>query len=300
MELVSGWYFRMKKNAIFAGCSFTWGQGLWSYLETKQHVPSYEEWIFENKPLADNSREIRENLRFPKLVSDELNLHIISKIKNGGTDEESVEFIDYIFDKTKDYNSIFPQEKYNYTDIDLCVYQTTQLSRSGIRFIHNDEMYYVKSTPDNRAFDFIEKIIINENGNQENIPQKNLDILFEYMYHNDLDIEDVLKDILITTVDKIEKTLKKLHENLIKVFVFSWSDEYLNEFQKRDFFKDKFVKLKYQEKEYMCLEYLFKEHPHLMLMNDKTVLHKTGLDMHPSKECHEVIAKSILEKYYNG
>jgi hypothetical protein len=88
----------MKKSAIFAGCSFTWGQGLWFYLDTNEHVPSFEEWIFQNKPLPSGSHEIREKLRYPKLVSDDLNLDIISKVENGGTDEESIHLIDYIFE----------------------------------------------------------------------------------------------------------------------------------------------------------------------------------------------------------
>jgi hypothetical protein len=162
-------------------------------------------------------------------------------------------------------------------------------------------MYYVKSTPDNRAFDFLQKIIIHEdNGQEEWIPEKNFDILFEYMYHNNLDVEDVIQDILITTVDSIEKTLKKLHEKSIKVIVFSWTSEYLEELQKRDFFKDKFIKFKYRGEEFLCLEHLFDKYPHMMISNDTTVRHNPGIDMHPSKECHELIAKSILEKYKNG
>lgn len=288
----------MGKNAIFAGCSFTWGQGLWSYLDTPEHVPSFEEWIFENKPLPSGSHEIRETLRFPKLVSDKLNLNIISKTLNGGTDEESVKFINYIFDTTY-YNSIFPQEKYNYTDIDLCVYQTTQLNRNGFRFAYNNEIYFVTSTPDNRAFDFLQKIIINENNHESRIPEKNFNILFEYMYRNDLDVEDIMNSILTITVDKIEITLKKLYENSIKILLFCWTDEFLKEIKKKEFFNNKLISIRYKNENFLCLEHLFKKHPHMMLINDKTVLHNTGNDMHPSKECHEIIAKSILEKYYN-
>lgn len=35
----------MGGDIIFAGCSFTWGQGLWSYSPTKLKVPTVNEYL---------------------------------------------------------------------------------------------------------------------------------------------------------------------------------------------------------------------------------------------------------------
>jgi hypothetical protein len=296
-----GGILRMRNNAIFIGCSFTWGQGLWSYMDTDKHVPSYEEWVFERMSLPAGAHSVRKKLHFPKLVSNELNFNLVTKNCNGGTDEDSVKFINYIFDETQTWNSsLWTDGKYKYEDIALCVYQTSQLNRNGFSFFYKDYHYYVKSTPDNRAFDFIERIDYCDDGSFLPVREKNFNTLYEFMYENNLNVEDVLNQILIKTVDGIENTLKILESNSVKIIVFCWTNEFLEEFNKRDFFKNKLIKLKYKDEEFSCLDELFFKHKHLMLRYDSNVIHNPGSDEHPSKECHEIIAQNIIEKYKNG
>jgi hypothetical protein len=283
-----------KDNIIFAGCSFTWGQGLWSYLETDEHVPSYEEWIFENKPLPFGSHEIREKLRFANIVADSLNSNSIVKYNNGGCDDESLRFINYLFDKELDYETHFPIEKYEYSDISYVIYQTSQLSRNTFEFEFNSDLYSLKSTPDSRSFDFIEKKIKNKNGLYDSIRLKDFNPLYEWMYENNYEVADVLKKMSTSLLDKIESLLSKLSDNGIQVRIICWTDEYFYEFDKRDFFKDKLVELTYNNESFRCIEHLYQKYSNMRLDGDSSVLHHTGKDEHPSRECHRVIANSIL------
>lgn len=285
----------MKNNIIFAGCSFTWGQGLWSYLETKDHVPSYEEWIFEDKPLPSGSHEIREKLRFANIVAEKLNSNSIVKYNNGGCEDESIRFINYLFDVDATYETYFPVEKYSYDDISTVVYQTSQLNRNVFMFEHNNEFFCIKATPDKRAFDYIEKRIFKEDGTINIIKLKGFDPLYEWMYENDYEIEDVVNQFTKSIIDNIENTLSVLCKNGVNVKIVSWTNEYLEEFNKRNFFKDKLIKLEYEGQVFYCIEDLYKEYPNMRLDNDNSVLHYTGNDEHPSKLCHEVIANSILK-----
>ena len=59
----------MKKGIVFAGCSFTWGQGLYYYskMETLKE-PAPEQ--YEHKLVTDAHKRFMATLRFPRLVAN--------------------------------------------------------------------------------------------------------------------------------------------------------------------------------------------------------------------------------------
>lgn len=284
----------MKKYIIFAGCSFTWGQGLWSYLDTDQHVPSYEEWIFEDHPLPPGSHSIRKKLRFPKIVADHFGKTEIVKKINGGTDVESIRFINEVFDTDKiayhltDINC-------DYDDVEYIIFQTTQIYRSPFYFTHKGEKYRIHSEPSGRKLDSLYKIIVDGNFYQEEIRMDSLDVFFDWMVGNDYSVDDFIKIIYDNTVNEIEKCLKFFESKGIKTKIFCWQEEQLSRIFDSEFLSNRFIYLKYNGNEYTTIEGLYNDYPELSLANDPSVLHFTGTDEHPSKKCHEIIAKSIIE-----
>ena len=88
-----------RKGTIYAGCSFTWGQGLWMYHEGDEHIPSSEEYTKDNMRIPEPAFNLRRTLGWPQIVSNHLNTDPIVKRYNGGSDEESLKFIELVFGK---------------------------------------------------------------------------------------------------------------------------------------------------------------------------------------------------------
>lgn len=295
----------MKDNIIFAGCSFTWGQGLWSYMKTDEYVPTAHEWIFKEVPLPSGSIEFKDKHRFPGIVSRALNKTPIVKVANGGTDDESIHFMKHVFDKSREgYHSIFPQEVYEYNHVSNIVYQTTMSVRSSFKFSHrygpedfefNDYLLY--TSHDKTSFGELYQIFpIDDTDRVEIRPENDFTALYEWMYENDYEVDDVLKMKLSSISDKIESNLKFYESVGIDTSVLCWSDEYLEEFESREFMKDRLIPIIHENKEYKCIEHLFKDYPELQILKDPDVLHTANDDGHPSLKCHKILAESVLKK----
>lgn len=280
----------MNKYSLYAGCSFTWGQGLWSYLETKEHVPSYEEWIFENKKLPKGSIEIKNKLNFPNIVSKQNKTIPVFKTKNGGTDFESVQCI---------YKWI---NKYNSKNIDILIFQTTQQYRSPFYFEHKGEKYHLRPTPNFEGMFYLNKLIFCDDSKlniEFNDTNYNINIFYDWLFENKLDIEKFREIHLNQIMNHIEDVFKYCESLGIKPYILSWTDEYLDYIHKSKYLKNKFINFEYKKNQYDCIQIMQEKNKELFLRNDTSTLHNPGNDEHPSKECHEIIAKSILKKYYN-
>lgn len=284
----------MKKYIIFAGCSFTWGQGLWSYLETDQHVPSYNEYIFKDHPLPPGCHSIRKKLRFPKLVADHFGKTEIVKKINGGSDEESIRFIHEVFDTDKIAYHL-TDITCDYDEVDYIIFQTTQIYRSSFYFTHKGVQYRINSTPGGRKLDSLYKVTVSKNFYREDDKMDTLDVFFDWMIENEYDVDDFIKIIYDNTVNEIENTLKFFESKGIKTKIFCWQEEQVSRIFDSEFLSNRFIHLKYNDKDYTTIEGLYNDYPELSLLNDPSVLHDAGTDEHPSKKCHEIIANSIIE-----
>lgn len=279
-----------KKYSIFAGCSYTWGQGLWSYLETEEHVPSYEEWVFDNMPLPSGSIELKNKLNYPNLVCTEMDTIPLFKKENGGHDYESLQFI------------LECEKEVGIENIDCIILQTTQQYRSAFYFNHNGKDYHLR--PPSGFFNYnhvceLSYLNLETLEYDYSIDHSNADIFYDWLIENKLDIENFKEIHLNQLFSDFERILKKYYDLGIPVYILSWTDEYLNSIKNSEFLNDKFIKFEYNNNVYECIEDMQNKNKKLFLRDDPTVKHAPGNDEHPSKECHEIIAKAILEKIKN-
>ena len=113
------------KGIIFAGCSFTWGQGLHFYSESESLKYPVLGNSFQINHLTNYHLKFIESKRFPRLVSDSLKTVEFVNDRNGGQDNKT---IDYWF------NSIGTHIHSPFTDYSHLIFQFTEPIRSDFTF----------------------------------------------------------------------------------------------------------------------------------------------------------------------
>lgn len=292
----------MGKNTIIClGCSFTWGQGLWYYLDTDEFVPINEDYIWNVYPIPQNGHILRESLRWPKLVSNYFNFKEIVKPHNGGTDEESIRFIEHLLDDDKvnltDWH--FGSLKTNINECKWIIFQTTQAYRTPFDFVFKNTEYRLRSEPNLKNLSILEKKIKDSDEFYQYENLSNFNPFYDWLYENNYKLEDFEQIHTNYVVDRIETILKKYDSLGINIAVWSWTDEYLEIFKENKFISDRFIKFKYNGVVYDCIAHMLYKHTELTVKYDPNTLHNTGDDYHPSKEGHEIIARHVIEYIRN-
>jgi hypothetical protein len=125
---------------LFAGCSFTWGQGLYYYSDLKR-IPTMEEWSFDYSLMTDALIDYKNTVRYPRLVANHFKTFEVCRDTNGGSDEDSLQFIKMAFDiKDRKEGSFdyLTYKRFKYEDISYVIFQTTQPYRSSFKFVYKD------------------------------------------------------------------------------------------------------------------------------------------------------------------
>lgn len=290
-----------KKQIICSGCSYTWGQGLWSYLETDKFVPGFWDYVKDKVEIPIEGEQLREELRWPRLVAEHFNLNEIVKPFNGGTDEESINFIEYLLneDLSEKFDSHFGNIKTFPINCKWIIFQTTQLYRSSFYFEYKNDIYKLRSTPSLKNLSILEKKI---KGDDLYYPYEEIhsfEPFYNWLIDNNLSLDDFEELHKNSMVSQIESVLKKYNDMGINIGIMSWTDEYLDLFKTNKFISNNFIKFEYNGITYDCIEDMQIKNDHLYIEYDTTKLHNADGDMHPSKECHEVIANAVIRYMEN-
>lgn len=278
---------------IFAGCSFTWGQGLWSYCPTKWHVPTCNEYTKENAPIPPDADIFRIENRFPHLLGNMVSIsNCIIKRHNGGTDDESLRFIDEVKRNQVGANTLLTQNV-PWSEVKICVFQTTQAYRSPFKFEYKNEKYQIRAHPGFNGFSLCEKLVKGHPGQTLYLELDNYEPFLNWLVDNNYTPDDFFEIHTKTLITRIENKFKELQKDGIECFLISWTDDYLPHIKNNEYLIEKFVPMRYNGSTYDTIEFLL-ENFDLSISKDKTKLHECGGDGHPSLECHKIIAKSIL------
>jgi hypothetical protein len=84
------------KGIIFAGCSFTWGQGLYYYsnMSTLKEPPPD---MYDTSLVTTAHLKFMESIRFPRLVSNNFKTFEIVHPDNGGSDDKTCDYWKWCF-----------------------------------------------------------------------------------------------------------------------------------------------------------------------------------------------------------
>jgi len=254
---------------IFAGCSFTHGHGLWFYnkeLYDKYKSDQDVRPIINDRP--NHHLRYKDVIRFPRLVSQELEMFEITKIDYSGNDQDSIRFINHVFD----FNSHVTQwtkEHYKYDEVKYIVFQTSRPERCHYKTPYGD----VRLSDDkNNIYEFFKK-------------------------HNIIDYDDYEKKLCNQLFNEIRKTFIYYENKGITPLIFNWSNHFNTMIESNDYMNQRKIHIKYNNENFKSLDDVILVNNNLTIHRDYEFFGKNPPeDFHPSKKFHRIIADSIIEK----
>lgn len=262
------------KGMLFCGCSFTWGQGLWFYSNLENmHYPKTE-YNFNIGNIKDPELRFKDTIRFPRLVANHFNTYEIVKKQNGGCEDDTFNTIRQLFHGGHDKH--LTEDRCQTNDISYIIIQTSQLGRNRFHFTLDgqDEWAVVWSS---------------NNG-------ENIDKFLKWIEQNNLTYEEWRQIHIKNQMDKLIDTIHLYDLSYdVRVRVLCWEDDYIDFIKNNELLNSRFIKMKYNDNEYDTINEMMSKHRNLTIKYDTLTFKNPPQDHHPSKRCHEVIAKTIID-----
>ena len=280
---------------LFAGCSFTWGQGLYYYSDLKR-IPTMKEWNFDYSLMTDALVNFKNTVRYPRMVANHFKTFEVCRDTNGGSDELSVQFIKTAFDMDDKINGSFEyltKQKFKYEDISYVIFQTTQPYRSSFKFVYKDKTYYMWPNP--QRTEMVRICKLEDSGIYTEIDNP-IDIFSDYLNETNVGVNEWLKQHIEYVYNNIKETLITLEKNGVKTKVLNWPNDYVDMMLNDEFFKDRYVYLEHDGKKYKSIDELFLNVPNTMISEDYEFFGSNPPnDNHPSLLSQKIISDSIIK-----
>jgi hypothetical protein len=265
------------KGMVFAGCSFTWGQGLYFYsnlptlVEPKPHH-------YDQSLVKETHRAFMRAVRHPRLVANHFNTYELTQPFNGGSHQSILNWWKACFSDNPNWNteSTFPVTKINYSDVSHVVFQLTQPHRCGMLLHDKDNNPYFR----------------------------NYHTMYEPQYHEDLErwlkkhnlTEDKFQEHYINeSLTNVREFLQEIESKGIKVVLFTWPTENAEYVKNDPWMRGRFLTFKYKNTEYDSIQEMMRLNPELEILRDRDNFEIPPGDHHPSLKCHQVMAENIID-----
>jgi hypothetical protein len=275
------------KGMIFAGCSFTWGQGLYYYSNLENLTDAHNPWGYDPRLYTSIHHRYKETVRFPRIVANHFNSFEILQPKNGGSNEQIVNYWRNCFtNRNWEYklNSFHPGEfdsleKIDYREVSYVVFQLTQFQRD--HFVIEDGDGFIN-------------IPLQWWWNNDH-KQKYRNIFYKYLEKNNISPAEVNERMQIKSLERVKKFLMECEDNGVKTYILSWPKEFLEFIKKDPWLIERHITFNYNNKNYKSIEELMDDNECLEIRKDYDTFIVPPQDCHPSLKCHQIIAESIIK-----
>jgi hypothetical protein len=116
-----------------------------------------------------------------------------------------------------------------------------------------------------------------------------------YFNENHIDFDSIKNEHLTQQYTRLRKKMLYYEEQGIKAKILSWQDDLLDLIFSDEFTKSRFIKMEYNDTTVNTIEDLMRLDNNKFRIECDTFFSEKILDNHPSKYCHEIIAKSIIK-----
>tara|TARA_B110000503_G_C7150361_1_gene414904 strand:+ start:998 stop:1855 length:858 start_codon:yes stop_codon:yes gene_type:complete len=262
---------KISKGIVFGGCSFTWGQGLYYY----SNLPTLKEPApdaFDGSLVTDAHRRYGATLRYPRLVANHFNTFEVCMLQNGGSEETTFQYLKRAFGLMNGFDHLFT-DTLSFDEIEYIIVQTSQPNRSSFVYTLDGVKYdYTPYSPEIR------------------------DGFFKWLKYKNLDFDKWYSNHVKNMFNQLKDTFSFYESKGIKTLFLNWENDYHPLVEEDSFMSQRFIPLHYKGKTYNSIRNLTDENQNLVIYNDLEHFSKPPRDHHPSKECHQVMASSIIDK----
>lgn len=283
---------RETKGIIFAGCSFTWGQGLY-YYSNLSTLKEPEKWLYNYSLVKRTHIEYMKSVRFPRLVANYFNTFELLHINNGGSHQSIISWWNNCFKSNYDKNHQI--NLIDYTDISHLVFQCTQWHRNYFEFEYDGKKYDIACA---QAYS-----------------EPYASIFSKWLIEQNLTLSDWESFHKKNNIDMVKTFLKEIESHNIKTIIFTWPEENVDYIKSDEWLNSRFMTIDYKNKTYNSMEELMwfsdstsdfpnkdtinydvnRANKELIINLDYENFKITPSDEHPSLMCHKVIADNLIE-----
>lgn len=278
----------IKKGMIFAGCSYTWGQGLYYYSNLETLIDQKNPWGYTNIYTPAHHR-FKESVRYPRIVARHFNSFELVHPENGGANDKAVEYWDSCFNNREEDFTLsslanacnnIPIDHIEYDEISHVIFQLTQWSRDLFRITVDSEEFEIP----------IQWCSVN-NKNRDR-PYK--DLFEKYLEDNNIDYSKLNEELILNGLNNVKKFLQKCEEHGVKTYILSWPHEFISRIQKDEWLSQRWITFDYAGNHYDCIEHMNLDNPELEIYKDYENFKIPPQDSHPSLKCNEIIAENVI------
>lgn len=259
------------KGIMFAGCSFTWGQGLYYYsnMSTLKEPPPY---AYTPHLVTDSHKRYAATLRYPRLVANYFNTFEVVSKQNGGSEETSLTYLQRAFGIQSAHEHLI-SESFSYDDIEYIVLQTSQIVRNSFEFVHKGKTWKFLPWDEDHSKAF-----------------------YEWLGDNSIQFDDWAKMHYTNVYNNLKSELQFYESKGIKVLLLCWEPDYLKYFSDDIWLTDRLIPMFYNGINYITIRNLMDSNVNLHISEDYEYFKEPPSDCHPSKECHKIIAENVIKK----
>jgi hypothetical protein len=262
------------KGIVFAGCSFTWGQGLY-YYSNLPTLKAPEAYVYDRSLLTKTHIKFMKSVRFPRLVANHFNSFELTQPFNGGATYSILDWWKSTFSEKNNALQDIPTPRYAYSDISHVIYQCTQWQRS-----HS---------------------IIKSKGQEShwNYYINHKEIFLNWLAEHAMSIDDYFEKAKQQEITDIKNFLQNFEMNGVKTSILTWPDDLVSSIKNDVWLKERYIDFQYEGNTYSSIESLIENNKYLEIINDYEYFIEPPKDGHPSLKCHSVIADNIIRYLKN-
>lgn len=287
----------VKKGLLFAGCSFTWGQGLYYY----SNMPTLDEPLpdhYDPKIVTEAHLQYKNKIRYPRLVADHYDTWELVHPHNGGSNHSAVKwFRSWLSNKLPEsdiryelienthmamnkHDAGSPPQMYFFNEFSYVFIQLTQFWRNNFILEHKGERHDI-------PFAMV------AHGNKDN---KHLsDLFYDFLLTNNIELEDWIQRYQQDNINEVKDFLMICEYNGCKTGLLTWPEQHLPFIEKDPWLSERFIQLEYKDKTFKSIEELMSTHKECEIKHDYENFTVPPKDHHPSKTCHQVMANAVIK-----
>jgi len=274
---------KIYKGMIFAGCSFTWGQGLYYYsgMPTLSEPPPDQ--YYENL-VTPAHKEFLKTRRWPRLVANHFNTFELVHPKNGGSNEGAINWWRACLDHSANHLDSNPVPFLSHNEVSHCIFQFTQFTRDRFTMYWNDEKHVLSwhtATTDPMYKDIFPK----------------------WLEQSKLTVDEFLYNYKLEGLMRVKSFLRDLDNKDIKTYIVVWMDEWVPFINNDPWMKQRLIPMEYKGRVHdtivsmMSHSFMYDAayNRELTIKFDYDHFEEPPQDHHPSLQCHNVIAENVIK-----